>query len=62
MEADAGVGPEGWLGWSAHPPLGGAAYRKHAPSSSEMAVGLFGLFASCPEFAPAAPAVLFSPL
>ena len=33
-----------------------------APSSSEMAVGLFGLFASCPEFAPAAPAVLFSPL
>ena len=43
------------------PPFGGAVCRGHAqcpafaPSCSEVAVGLFGLFvASCPEFAPAA--------
>lgn len=49
---DPGVGPEGWLGWFAHL-FGGGVYRGHArysvfaPSSSEVAVGFFGLFVSC---------------
>ena len=44
-----GVGPEGWLRWSAHA-FGGAVCRGHAqcpafaPGSSRAAVGLFGLF------------------
>ena len=57
-----GVGPRGWLRWSAHP-FGGAECRGHAqypafaPGSSEVAAGVvfFGLFVSCcPEFAPTA--------
>ena len=50
----------GWLRCFA-PPIGGVVYRgsvqypAFAPGSSEVAVGLFGLFVSCcPEFAPTA--------
>ena len=41
---DPGVGPEGWLRWSAHP-FGGVGCRRHvqyatfAPGSSEVTVG-----------------------
>ena len=43
-----GLGPEGWLRWSAHP-FGGGEYRAHAqdptfaPRSSEVAVGFWFL-------------------
>ena len=56
-----GVGPDGWLRWSAHP-FGGVVCKGHAqcpafaPGSSRAAVGLFGLFVSfgsriCPSCA-----------
>ena len=54
-----GVGPEWWLRCFAHP-FGGVVCRGHAqypaffPGSSEVAVGLFGLFVASPEFAPTA--------
>ena len=50
---------EGWQRWLAHP-FGGvvcsghARYPAFAPRSSEVAVGISGLFVSCPEFAPTA--------
>ena len=49
--AGPGVGLEAWLKWFAHP-FGGVECRGHAqcpafaPSSSEMAFGVFGLFVS----------------
>ena len=65
-----GVGPEGWLRYFAHP-FGGVECRGHAqrpafaPTSSEVAVGVFwGLFVSFVQNLPQLHmhAVNFSPL
>ena len=64
-----GVGPEGWLRWSAHP-LGGVECRGHAqcpafaPGSSEVAVGFLVFLYLVVHYLPQLhmPTVIFSPL